>query len=338
MVVTNKNQKRIETSIVIPVYNRAEFIISAIKCIEAQTYKDWELILVDDGSTDNLAEIVNSYPLNLIFLTQENAGPGAARQAGTEVANGTFIAFYDSDDEWEPNHLEQCIYYLKTYPEVDWVYTALKRINFYTKKVVEENSFFKENGKPKAFQGLETINHGRLHIINDRRAALYSIQNGIEACFQCSVVKREVLSKVPIRPYRIGEDRLFITEAIKSEVVIAYINEVTVIYNIHDSNISDTDKSANLPSRLSKNLLLIQSYADTLKFVNNFTKTEKRAIRKKIANELFWGIGYSLYWQSDKPSQAFRYFFKAFEYYSFSLSYYKTTVLCFIKLLFKIKK
>ncbi|WP_334031660.1 glycosyltransferase family 2 protein [Alteromonas sp. P256] len=336
--MTNKIQEKAETSIVIPVYNRAKFIINAIKCIEAQTYKDWELIIVDDGSTDNLSDIVSSYPLNLTFLKQENAGPGAARQAGTEVANGTFIAFYDSDDEWKPNHLEQCIYYLKTYPEVDWVYTALKRVNHYSKNVVEENSFFKEDGKPKAFQELKTLNYDSFHIINDKRAALYSIQYGIEACFQCSVVKREVLSEVPIRPYRIGEDRLFITEAIKSEIVIAYLNEVTVIYNIHDSNISDTDKSANLSSRVNINLHLIQSYVDTLNFISNFTKKEKRAIRKKIADELFWGVGYSLYWQSDKPRKAFKYFFKAFKYYNLSLSYYKTTVLCFIRLLFEIKK
>ena len=82
----------------------------ALESISAQTFEDFEVIVVDDGSTDNGAAIVADYPDSRFRLvSQANAGPGAARNAGVEQARGEFLAFLDADDEWFPNYLQESV-------------------------------------------------------------------------------------------------------------------------------------------------------------------------------------------------------------------------------------
>ena len=85
-------------SIIIPTYNRAAFLPKAIESVLAQTYTDWELIVVDDGSTDNTREVVAQYnDERIIYIYQENAERSAARNNGISQAKGDFICFMDSD-------------------------------------------------------------------------------------------------------------------------------------------------------------------------------------------------------------------------------------------------
>lgn len=98
-------------SVVIPTYNRANIIKDAIETVIAQTYQDFEIIIVDDGSTDNTKEIVQSYQDDRIkYIYQTNSGkPSIARNKGIKEAKGDFIAFLDSDDLWHPQLLEKHI-------------------------------------------------------------------------------------------------------------------------------------------------------------------------------------------------------------------------------------
>ncbi|GEA02407.1 hypothetical protein KUL17_13040 [Alteromonas sp. KUL17] len=131
---------------------------------------------------------------------------------------------------------------------------------------------------------------------------------------------------------------MFITAAIKKEFQLAYVNKVTVRYYIHDSNISDTHPTADITERVSKNLQLIESYIDTAKAITNLTRKERSILNEKIADELFWGIGYSIFWNKGFKEEAFTYFFKALRYYKQNLSYYKTIFVCAVKWLLRIKK
>jgi glycosyltransferase involved in cell wall biosynthesis len=92
-------------SIVIPTYNRAGIIRETIEDVFRQTYQNIELIVVDDGSTDDTQSILRSYDNKLRRITQPNAGPAAARNRGAEIAKGTIIAFQDSDDSWHPTKI-----------------------------------------------------------------------------------------------------------------------------------------------------------------------------------------------------------------------------------------
>ena len=90
-------------SVIIPVYNREKYIKRAIESVLKQTYKNFELIVVDDGSTDDTPNIIKNYPIKII--TQKNLGVSAARNAGIKASNGQIIAFLDSDDEWKKEKL-----------------------------------------------------------------------------------------------------------------------------------------------------------------------------------------------------------------------------------------
>ncbi len=95
-------------SIVLPTYNRARFLDAAIDSVLAQSVNDWELVIVDDGSTDNTREIALRYKDERIkYYYQENLERSAARNNGIKRASGAFIAFLDSDDIYLPNHLEE---------------------------------------------------------------------------------------------------------------------------------------------------------------------------------------------------------------------------------------
>jgi hypothetical protein len=93
-------------SVIIPTYNRAAFLREALGSVTAQTFTDYEVIVVDDGSTDETAEVVADFGHKVQFLSQANQGPGAARNLGAQDARGEYLAFLDSDDLWFPWTLE----------------------------------------------------------------------------------------------------------------------------------------------------------------------------------------------------------------------------------------
>ena len=107
-------------SVIIPLYNKGEYIERALKSVFAQTFEDYELIVVDDGSTDNGIEIVKQFRDNrLRVIRQANAGPGAARNRGISESSSRYLAFLDADDEWMPCFLEKSIDILRQNPDCD---------------------------------------------------------------------------------------------------------------------------------------------------------------------------------------------------------------------------
>lgn len=95
-----------DVSVVIPLYNKARFVRRALESVLQQTYQPIEIIVVDDGSTDDSAARISDLAGDrVILLTQANAGPGPARNQGVDRARGTWVAFLDADDIWLPEHL-----------------------------------------------------------------------------------------------------------------------------------------------------------------------------------------------------------------------------------------
>jgi len=94
----------VKVTAIIPTFNRASYLLEAIKSVEDQTQKVDEIIIIDDGSNDNTKELVSS--LHVRYIYQENRGVSSARNLGIELANNDWIAFLDSDDTWKPNKIE----------------------------------------------------------------------------------------------------------------------------------------------------------------------------------------------------------------------------------------
>lgn len=325
-------------SIVLPTFNRENFLKQSIDAIKNQTFKNWELIIVDDGSTDDTIQILESLLLDINnpvkIIKQENQGPAQARNNGIKKSQGEFVAFYDSDDLWLSDHLESSIGILSKFNEIDWLYTACKRVDLQSGEIFEENSFY-DGATPKSLFSLNTETHDSLHIIKDATAAEVSITHGIDSCFQASVIRRSVFKNIQLPNFRVGEDRLFITMALKAGYTLAFNDKVNVIYNVHDANISDTNPNAGIHKRVQANQRLVDSYILTVKYIDNLTSIEKKALNQKIANEIFWIIGYSLLWNNGFRAEAFKAYFRALKLNPLSLPYWRTIMSSFIKLLVK---
>ncbi len=114
-----------KVSVVIPLYNKAPHISRTINSVLAQTVQDFEIVVVDDGSTDNGCQIVASYTDPRIrLIRQENQGVSAARNRGISEARSDFLAFLDADDEWGNDHLEVLLRLRENFPEAGAYSTA----------------------------------------------------------------------------------------------------------------------------------------------------------------------------------------------------------------------
>jgi glycosyltransferase involved in cell wall biosynthesis len=116
-------ERQPEVSIILPTYNRADVIQRALDSIVAQTHGDWELLVVDDGSTDGTCDAIVGLDARIRILRQKNAGTYVARNTGLRNARGRFITFMDSDDAWLPHFLELTTAFLRASPEAHFVTT-----------------------------------------------------------------------------------------------------------------------------------------------------------------------------------------------------------------------
>src|SRR5436309_1568471 len=124
-------------SVVIPTYNRAAIVGRAIESALRQTYANLELVVVDDGSSDNTRAIVEGFGARVRYLYQENAGVTAARNLAMRVARGEFLAFLDSDDLWQPWRIESQVAALRRHPEAGLVWTDMSAVDR-SGKVIDE--------------------------------------------------------------------------------------------------------------------------------------------------------------------------------------------------------
>lgn len=111
-------------SVIIPAYKAADHIATALSSVFAQTYADYEVIVINDGSPDSEQMELAIAPIRsrVIYLNQQNRGPSGARNLGIQHARGEFLAFLDSDDAWLPHYLEQQLLFLRSDPTLDMVY------------------------------------------------------------------------------------------------------------------------------------------------------------------------------------------------------------------------
>ena len=121
-------------SIIMPVYNAQTYIEQAINSVIEQTYQNWELIVINDGSTDQTKEKIeclqdkyNKYSIS-IMNQKEKTGPAKARNLGLQKAQGEYIAFLDADDRWQENKLEKQITYMEE-NQISFCYTAFSYID-----------------------------------------------------------------------------------------------------------------------------------------------------------------------------------------------------------------
>ena len=113
----------VAVSVIIPAFNSAQQLPEALESVFNQTFQDFEIIVVDDGSTDSTRELLEGYKNRITYHYQENAGPSNARNTGIHAANGRYLAFLDADDHWLPAKLELQIELIESDPRLGLVFS-----------------------------------------------------------------------------------------------------------------------------------------------------------------------------------------------------------------------
>ena len=182
-------------SVIMPVYNGEKFIEDAVNSVCAQTYDNWELIIVNDGSKDNTADVLKKYEINsqIKIIHQENGGVSVARNTAISASKGEYIVFLDADDVWHTNHLEVMNELITEYPDAG-LYATFTRTELVNGGIIEECNFFKD--KPDVVY-LEDFFKA---YYNDKSAMIFNITT---ACFS-----RKALDVTGLFPVgcAIGED------------------------------------------------------------------------------------------------------------------------------------
>ena len=328
-----------DVTIVLPTYNRSQYLVDAIDSIQAQTYEDWELIIVDDGSTDDTQEVVEresgrlSQPIKYIY--QDNHGPAIARNTGIDAAGGKYVAFFDSDDQWLPHHLRDCVTALEVNTDIDWVYGAGRRVHLASGEVLVHNSF-RPNGEPLPFLSLNTQARGNLKVIDDERAKAWQLRYGLYCGLQNSVLRRNVFDQLRLPPFRIAEDRLFTVMAIEKGVHLAYFDDVHVVYHVHNENTSDTMSGSSVVKRRKVQEEVVRCYEATEQYAE-LSRAEKRALGDRLSKEYFWHLGYAILWRNNCRREALQMFRRGLRLRPFDLKCWKTYLACLGRCLFGVK-
>lgn len=122
MVIDEKTEG-VKISVIIPTYNRKSLVLEAVQSVLAQEPKNYEVIVVDDGSVDGTVEFLSDLHLPISVIQKQNGGVSSARNVGIKAARGEFVAFLDSDDLWLPGILKAQSEFLDSHPEIYLVYT-----------------------------------------------------------------------------------------------------------------------------------------------------------------------------------------------------------------------
>ncbi|MCK5811892.1 MAG: glycosyltransferase [Clostridiales bacterium] len=198
-------------SVIMAVYNGQKYIKKAIDSVLNQSHKQVELIIVDDGSTDNTATLIKSYKSeNISYYYQENSGPGAARNLGINYAKGSLIAFIDHDDVWYKDKLFKQITYHRYHPDVSVLFT-------------KHNLVFED--PTKDYSWVQTIEHQKR----------YSTRVPSSQLLEKSVLNQLGLFNESLK---LGEDFDFLNRIIESSLQIHTLDEILYDKLIHDNNIS----------------------------------------------------------------------------------------------------
>ena len=163
-------------SVVMPTHNRARYVGEAIESVLAQSFRDWELLVVDDGSEDDTRSVVARFLVDprIRYLHQSNRGAPAARNAGIRASRGSFIAYLDDDNVWYPDFLKKAVDVLATRPEISLAYGAL---------VTDIHNFHQERILWKNFDRalLETGNYIDTNVMVHRRSLVDAAGGGDES-------------------------------------------------------------------------------------------------------------------------------------------------------------
>lgn len=247
-------------SVIMPAYNAERYIAQAIESVIAQSYKNWELIIVDDGSTDNSAAIIKGYceqQSKIVYLHQSNGKQGKARNLGISRSKGVYIAFLDADDLWTAEKLQFQISCFNERQELDLLFSQ--------GHFLHEQTTSNFNVEIKATWNLSDLES----FINGNKIPIASV-----------MLKKKAILKVGgfsiSNNTQFGEDYLLWLKLLSTNHIFSSVNQRLFYYRIHGKQATKNNKLDHIK--------LLDLYIDFYHYYKD--KDSHRAILKKVK----WGI------------------------------------------------
>lgn len=313
-------------SVVIPTYNREKYICQAIESVLQQTVKNIEIIVVDDGSTDNTNEKLKEYKEKIRYIYTEHKGPAHARNVGMRIAKGDYISFLDSDDLYYPYKTELQSKFLDNFQDIALVYTEFSAFddygywdefhlkNFhkvYKKGSLEYNDIFSETITIKE-AGLVCDPYPQRKIFMGYIFDNYF--NHLLVCTPSVMFRKSIIEKVGLQNenYWLFEEYDFVLRICKYYKV-AFIDIPAYKYRYHNMQISNTRAKDGLKVTIQKQINLLKiaeehGLNDKEFYNRNKILVNKRlAILNRVLAILFIGKG-------NEPKRARRYLKNCFSY------------------------
>lgn len=319
-------------SVIVPLFNREKFLPQLFKTLQEQTYPFFELILIDDGSSDNteewLAENGKTLTQKVIYKKQQNAGPYAARNHGLSFAQGKYIAFQDSDDEWPNYHIGELVDILEKNNDIDWLFGNIERIDHATREVVEANNFTRFGDIHPFIIQQHECRADEVKVVTNEDAGTIAIKYAVPGSTQCALIRATAFKEHLFdESYRTAYDRFFAIKLVLLGFKFAFVEKVHQIYHIHDGHISTVNTSS--PAKMERSArTIIRGYSELLPYCNN--AKERKAIKLRLGEVSAWELSIALQDQG-KYFASTAALFNAVKCAPFNIKYSKSMIFAIIK-------
>lgn len=285
-----------KVSVIIPTYNRANYVVEAIESVFNQTYRNMETIVIDDGSTDDTQEKISQLRDRIKYIYQDNRGPAIARNWGIRASQGEFIAFLDSDDVWLAEKLELQIGLLESRREVGLVYSDAFR-SYGNTGIIEKDTEFV---RLKPYAGWT---FGHLFRDNFIHTSTVVVR---KRCLEEVGVFDEGGNFVPAEDYDLWL-------RIAARYQIDYINKPLIKYRDHSTNISGKNMQDELPQVLAVLEKLLDREPQLAEELGD--------LKKKRLSELHYWIGRN-YFSSYELRRSRNHFLSVIQYSPYQIKPY----------------
>ena len=215
-----------------PTHNYGCFIEEAIKSVLDQTYQDFELIIIDDGSSDDTGSVIEKYRDRLTYIQKEHHGQTHARQIGIDLAKGDYFCFLDADDMYEKDMLKTQVSFLEKYPDIDFIFSDSRNFD---EKGLKDESFMSQK---RRFHKMPFKKEGIYRVFSQSLFEAYLYENFIVP--STMLIRRNYMKHVGIFENRY-DGRVVYGKMLFTihKARIAYTDKVLLLRRWHDNNVSN---------------------------------------------------------------------------------------------------